>query len=673
MSLKNQQPQYNSDDYSSRLTDDYQTIIGKLFLPLFRELFSGREFIESVEDDCQQANINKPVDLFLSQLMGYGIISGLFLTAIPVGIYLFFIAPDAIVASSQNVTYALKGLVITVGGLVGATVIGATAFISGVYYPVIKKRRRERHINLVLPDTLSFMYSLSVGGTNQIEIIRAVARADDTYHEVSSEFRRIAYQMEYFNIDYQTAVEHVAETTPSDDLEEILTDMLSVINSGGDITTFLDTKQDQLRERTKNRQEAMLDTIEVFGHMYMTLNILPLGLLIVLVVISLMGSPAIGFMATVVYGVIPGLNIMFGLLIATVKQDELGNGELEPTGEGLGLTEDETTLLDMRIINKYRRSKYNSFFNGVRKNELKYRIVKILKAPWAFFRIRPSYTLAVTVPLSILLLGIMGSLGMLSISPDTIIKNTYTQTVLWLYVPTLIIIVPLAFFYEWNRRTEGEILDTLTQDIRKLANANETGQPILEALRISAEGTDSRLTTEFQSVYKKTQFGVDLSAALIQLNNKYTRPRLARIIKLIDKAQEASSNITQVLRTAAKTSRYQDELVESRIRRTRMQVAIISISFLVFLGIFVLLEVFFLEQMVEGMEARAEADASAPGGGTQIDPNVISMFFFHAVTLQALCAGVVSGYMQTAKIQSSFKYVIAYMLLAAITWGAFVV
>lgn len=278
-----------------------------------------------------------------------------------------------------------------------------------------------------------------------------------------------------------------------------------------------------------------------------------------------------------------------------------------------------------------------------------------------------------TVPITVVVMAALVATGLASTNPQSMTSSAYIQTVMWLYVPVFLNIGPLAFFYEWNRRTRGQITDTLTQDIRKLANANETGQPLLEAMRMSAAGQNSLLASEFRTMYKKTKFGTSLSPALVEFNNRYRIPRLSRVVKLIQKAQEASANITDVLQTAATTSRYQDDLEQDRLQRTRMQVAVTAITFLVFLGVLMMMEVYFIGEMMAEVDMDNSGQNPVGGGFGDIQVEVISMLFFHAVTIQALCAGAISGYLQTGKIDSSHKYIFGYMLITAVAWGAFAV
>lgn len=668
----------NSIEFENSLT----LTIAELFYPTYKRFFEGEDFIDELADDLKQANINRPVEIYTSGALGYGTIIGAFLGLIVSAfVYLTLQAVLSIPRlPAEFIPFSDVTMVLTIVQILGLFRFPAAALIVGliggligffaaltlaIYYPKYVKRKRARHIDLMMGDALAFMYSLSVGGTNQVKVMESVANAEDAYGEVSVEFQRIVYQMKYFNIDYKSAVQEVAEVTPSDELEAFLTDMLSVIDSGGDMTSFLDTQQEHMRERGRKKQEELLDTLEFFGEMYMSLNVLPMGLLIVLVIISMMGTPQLSGLYITVYGILPGLNIIFGLLIATVKKDEIGDGTLDTEGQVAAIGEDETKLRSLDVIDHYVRGDYGSFYRPIRRSEFQYRLGQILRSPWEYFRLHPPYVLLITVPLTVLVMVLLVASGLANPSPRAFVVDPYIQAVMWFYVPVFMIITPLAFFYEWNLRTRGKITDTLTGDLRKFANANETGQPVLDSMRMTATGKDSMLSEEFERMYKKTKFGASLSPVLVEFNNRYRIPRLARTVKLIQKAQEASSNITEVLKTAARTSEYQDELEKDRLQRTRMQVAVTGLTFLVFLGVILMLEVYFMGEMIGSV-----GEEGMPMGGFEaIETSLISMLFFHSITIQALCAGIISGYVQTGKIYSGYKYVVMYMLIAALSWG----
>ena len=98
---------------------------------------------------------------------------------------------------------------------------------------------------MLLPDAISFIYPLSVCGLNQLEILEATARADDTYGEVAKEFQSIVRETEYVGTDYRNAIREQAMVTPSEELSQFLSDMLSIVNSGGSMEGFLDDKKEK--------------------------------------------------------------------------------------------------------------------------------------------------------------------------------------------------------------------------------------------------------------------------------------------------------------------------------------------------------------------------------------------------------------------------------------------
>lgn len=655
--------------------------LAQLFYPTYKQYLEGTTFAQNVERSLEQANYNLTVEIYLSRGLGFasilsvGVIAVLTVLLATAGFLTSGfpeISPQLLPYSQSLVTEIVAGLLtqatyiiypLIFSASVGL-VVGVVAFGFYVYLPRAESRRRSREIDILLNHSIAFMYSLSVGGTNRIQVIQAIADAEDTYGEVSVAFQRIAYEMSYFNTDYQTAIENVANITPNEDLEAFLTDLLSVINSGGDMTSFLETQHEMMRENSQKKQEEMLDTLEIFGEMYLSLNILPLGLMIVLVIVSMIGSTEIVPLFLTVFVIIPGLNLVFAVMISTFKQDEPSDGKIDPDGRAAALNTDKTQFRDLVVVDYYNNISSSGIFSSIRRQELQYRIRSALQKPWEFLRLRPLYTLVITVPVTLAIIGAAITAGVVEFTTAGFIADAYTQTVIWVYIPVIMNAGPVAFFYEWNYRIRGKITDSLTQDIRKLSNANETGQPVLESIRIAATGDDTLLSKEFRSLYKKAKFGTSLSPALVEFNNRYQLPRLTRVIKLIQKAQESSSNITDVLSKAAITSQYQDRLLKERKQRSRMQVAITGITFLVFLGVLIMLDVYFLGEMFANSE---NGGGDTLNSGLNLD--LLSMLFLHAVTIQAIFAGMISGFIQTGRIESGLKYATGYLLVTGIVWG----
>jgi flagellar protein FlaJ len=657
-----------------------ESSLGDLFYPLYRWLFDEEgDFVQNVETNLSQARMADNVELFLSRALGVGSISGLALWLVGTFAgYIFvqlFVDPSAaligipIPAALQPAVDLLKGpLLILVTGLFFGSVGFAVGFGSLVSIPYFRANARKREINVLLSDSISFMYALSVGGMNQLEILRAMAKADDTYGEVSKEFQSVVLETEYFDTDYRTAIRNQALETPSDDLAQFLTDMLSIIDSGGDMTDFLEDQKDKYMRTAKQEQTKLLDTLELFGEMYMTLSLFPLLLIIILVIMSMMGEAQTTLLYGTVYGLIPLVGVGFLVLVSTVTQDRIGDGYLRPAGDDALTVQDGIGVFNPGLVGKYTGE--HGIFDRIKRREGTHELLEILRAPHVFFRDHPRMVLLLTVPLTVLVLIGAVATGNVPLSLDAMIANPVYGTFLWVYVPLYLNCLPLAVFYEWNVRSRKSILGNLSENLRKLASANDTGMTLLDSFKVVADTSSDKLAAEFETMHAKVNYGTDLKSALREFNNNYHIPRLARTVKLISEAQEASSQIQDVLSTAAQASENQDDIDRERVTRTRMQVVIIVMTYLTLLGVMALLKLQFLDVMTGLADQASGTSGSGPTGGFggNIDTDMLSMLFFHAVTLQALVSSFIAGYIRNVELMAGVKYAVALSTVALFVW-----
>ncbi|WP_339104484.1 type II secretion system F family protein [Haloterrigena salinisoli] len=671
-------------------------VLGETFYPLYDRLFSDdSEFAGDVETKLAQARMTDTVELYLSRALGIGFISGmaLWLLGLLLGYTLFvtgIIQVDEIIGfpvSSDLVlhiieTLRIPALVFTTGLVFGSIGFGI-GFGSLVAIPYSRASTRKREINMLLTDSVSFMYALSVGGLNQLEIIEAMAQADDTYGEVAMEFQSIVKETEYFDIDYRTAIRKQALETPSDELSQFLTDMLSIVNSGGDMESFLEDKKEKHMRTAKQEQELTLETLELFGEMYMTLSLFPLLLIIIMVVMQMIPQASVTntMLYMTVYALIPMTGIGFLVMVSTVKQDEPGDGYLSmgDTDERLE-NQGEQGLLDLGLIEKFTGE--HSVFDRIKNREGTYETVEVLRNPHLFFRDNPLFTLALTVPASLVIVTTAMMNGSAPTSWDGLLENAVWGTFIYVYVPLYVIAIPLAVFREWNVRYRNSVVSQLSEDLRKLSSSNDTGLTLLESLKAVSDTTSGKLAREFEMMHTKVNYGTSLKQALIEFNNKYHIPRLARTTRLITEAQEASNQISDVLRTAARASENHDDIERERKSRTRMQVVIIIMTFMTVLAVIAILKTQFIDTMAglgestAGAETGSGGGAGGAGGGglsdanlsENIDVNMLSVLFFHAVTMQAILSGIICGYIRDADLLSGLKYAVILATIALVGW-----
>ena len=441
--------------------------------------------------------------------------------------------------------------------------------------------------------------------------------------------------------------------------------MLSIVNSGGDMTNFLEDQKDKHMRTAKQQQQKQLDTLELFGEMYMTLSLFPLLLIIILVIMSMMSGSQDQLLMMTVYGLIPLIGIGFIVLVSTVTQDEIGDGYLRPDDAAASeVTDGGIGVFNPGLVEQYTGKR--SVFDKIKRREGTHELLSIMRAPHHFFRDHPKMVLVVTIPLT--LLALIGALATdnLPLSMAEMQENVIVGTFAWIYVPLYLNLLPLAVFHEWNVRSRHAIIGSLSENLRKLASANDTGMTLLESFKIVSDTSSGKLADEFETIHSKVNYGTSLSEALREFNNTYHIPRLARTVKLISRAQETSSQIQDVLTTAAKASENQDDIDRDRKTRTRMQMVIIIMTYLTLLAVMALLQVQFLDT-IAGLSDGSGGDQSGEFGAS-LDAEFLSMLFFHAVTLQALVSSFIAGYIRNVDIISGVKYAVGLATIALVTW-----
>ena len=658
--------------------------LGDAFYPLFRRLFDpDGDFVADVATKLEQARMPATVELYLSRALAVGVLVGAALwmvgTLLSYGLFAFGVLSYEMISlgipvRSEVAIHTLRSLAvplaITLGGLIFGTLGFAAGFGTLLVVPYSRASARKREIDLLLSDAVSFMYALSVGGLNQLEILRAMAHAEDTYGEVAREFQSVIRETEYFGTDYRSAIRTQATTTPSDELAQFLADMLSIVNSGGDMEQFLYDKKEKHMRTAKQQQEQTLETLELFGEMYMTLSLFPLLLIIILVIMSMLGNAKQILIFGTVYALIPLTGVGFLVLVSTVKQDEPGDGMLQPSDGDDRLSATQSGGPFHRGLVEHYAGEYG-VFDRIKRRETMHALRRFLRHPHVYFRDNPLHTLALTLPLAVACVVGAAAAGVAPLSWDGIVARPVWGTFVWVYVPAYVVMVPLAVFHWWNRRSRYAITGKLSDNLRKLSSANDTGLTLLESFNTVADTSSGKLADEFEVMYAKVNYGMSLRDALVEFNNRYRIPRLARTVKLITKAQEASSQITEVLTTAAQASENQDDIDHERISRTRMQVAIILMTYFTLLAVMAILKTQFLDVMSGLSSQSSGGGGSAAGGGMNfsgVDTNLLSVLFFHAVTIQAMLSGFISGYIRDADVVSGVKFVVVLMTVALGVW-----
>lgn len=201
--------------------------------------------------------------------------------------------------------------------------ISSSAFlISMLAMPMIILNRissKKVDIEKRLPLVMAYMAMLASSGMNPVNIIKNVAIKD--FGAVSREFGKIVYRIEIVGEDLISAINHLANRTPSKNLSDILIGMANIIISGGDLRTYCEQKSKELFEERRIKLREFIDSLASFSEGYMggVLISIVMGVLGIIVIGAL--GIKIAFFTTsnlldlLVYFIVPFINILFLALL----------------------------------------------------------------------------------------------------------------------------------------------------------------------------------------------------------------------------------------------------------------------------------------------------------------------------------------------------------------------
>ncbi len=218
----------------------------------------------------QQARIPVSYEMYVSSSLFYSMVAGI-IGAI-LGLVISFVVieviglPDKItkLTFSESTAWLIdyKWIFLTLFIIVFLSIVlGGIVYALFLLYPTFKAGERKGDIDWNLPYAVTFMYALSNGGMNIVEIFRSLAECKDTYGEVANEVDTVVRDMEYFGHDLMTALRNTSELTPSAKFQDLTHNLLAVIDSGGDIPKYFKDKSDQYLKEAIIDQKGYLETL----------------------------------------------------------------------------------------------------------------------------------------------------------------------------------------------------------------------------------------------------------------------------------------------------------------------------------------------------------------------------------------------------------------------------
>ncbi|WP_207590330.1 type II secretion system F family protein [Halomontanus rarus] len=544
------------------------------------------------------------------------------------------------------------------------------------WYPSHVASNRARRIEATLPGTVAFVYALSRSGMEFPRIVRIVADNSDTYGTAAAEFDVAVRNVDTFGMDVVTAVQTMGRRTASPQFREFSENLVSVLQSGHSLSTFLERQYHDYREEAESQQESMLDLLATLAEAYVTVLVAgPLFLITILVVIGFSIGDTLEPLQALVYVVLPLGNLAFVVYLSTVT-DAIDPGRtdvenpktdverrmssvLETAGEartdgGVGSARASTTATrNIDRVQLYRR------FRTIRTR---------IGTPVETILERPTWLLGLTIPLAAgaVLWRLSATAGgglELAAVDDTIA------------LAALFVLATFALVYEIHRYRVDAIEAAVPDLLERLASVNEAGMPIVTAID-HVRGSDlGPLDAELDRLWADMRWGADLETALRRFESRVRTRTTARVVTLLSAAMNASGNLSTVLRIGARQASADRRLQRERRQGMLEYMVVVYVSFLVFIFIVAVLSAYLLPNMPTesvGTEMGGMGDTSGFGGVGEVDAATYTLLFYHATLVQGFTSGFIAGQLSTGDVKAGAKHA-AVMVAVAVLLFAVVV
>jgi flagellar protein FlaJ len=648
-----------------------------------------------------QARYGRTYDDYMTETVRYaayatlgGVLLGLLLSVVLVygGVLSSVRSPVTVRATPLVAFLAEHRVVLGSGALtaLSALLLGGSTLVVRYYLPLSRTRIRGRTIDVVLPHAIIYMYALSYGGMNFLEVLRSIAATDD-YSEVSMEFDMVVRDMDLFGNDLYTALRNARNLTPSTNLEQFLDDLLTVLDSGGDVTRFLDEESETYVEEAMEEQEDFIETLSMFSEIFIAAFVAaPLLLIVTLIVISFLGGQTLVHLFALTYLVFPLGMAGFLLLVDAVSRPYSPNASapairLTPVDELRAVALDVGALVRTEV-RRLREDHWNAGTDRsvatdgghldvpdvrldiYRRDRILADVARLLRNPIRLLRRQPTLSLAVTLPLALVALASVVALDLATPSVEAFVTRPVATTAWLVLLPFAVVAVPMSVFHEHRRHRERAIERRFPDTLNVLSSANQMGIPLPEALALVARWSSGILSRELRKLHNDVSWNHDTAGALGAFADRLAVPQLGRVVRLIAKGGQSSGDLSRVLSVAAEDSRNRYKLERSRRRSMNSYVAIVVIGYLVYLFVILLLGASYLAPLSELPALETSSGATVPINVGAVPVDTYRMVFFHSAVVQGVGSGLLAGKLADNEALSGLKYSIALVSLALLAF-----
>jgi len=187
-------------------------------------------------------------------------------------------------------------------------------------YPRYVSNNRKRALESSLPTACSFLAAMASAGVAPDKAFLALAN-ENIQLEISKEAENITRNIEILGYDLLTALEYAAENSPSKVYSAFLEGLVSVVTSGGDLTSYLTNETKTLMREKIREEKEFIEGLGVVAELFLVVGVVaPIFFVIMLAVLAIMSTDS-GNTGTVLMTLLTYVLIPIGMSVIIVLVD----------------------------------------------------------------------------------------------------------------------------------------------------------------------------------------------------------------------------------------------------------------------------------------------------------------------------------------------------------------
>ncbi len=651
------------------------TAVDELAYRIFGSFFyENREKFQSLKVKIRQSHISMTVDQYLASAFVYSLIAGLIGGTFGewLGLKIFGnpISHLNFIVDSANGNFTESHLYLLV--ISTAVLLFFLSFLTvlGLAYsfPYFQADIRHACIDRSILSSVTYMYALTKGGVSIYDVFRSLSEYTHIFGTCAEEVSYIVRDMDYLGKDFISALKAARARTPSEIFKDFI-DGLILVSDSRAIVEYIKNKSEYYQGMAELANRSFLRRLDVLAEIYVTVLVAgPLFIMTTLIVLQLFRPASAQILYMLIYAIIPLANLLFLVLLDTIGELSMDPKRAKISSFSIGLSDIPEISSGISEEEEKKRSKKFLLHRQL------CNIKDLAFNPYKTIRNEPKYTFFIAIPLGLyyltripktlkenLNLGSNLNLNFAHVSDSSVQLISEVQNYFIIFI--VIVLIPFIVFYEIRAWRMRKIDEKMPDFLKDLSSMNGSGVLFSNSLKIIAESNMGILSKELKKLKEDLSWGSSTSRVLIRLENNIRTATSSRVLHILIKANESTSDLKSVLSVIAQQVKGEEELKKERSSDMAVYVVTIYVAFFVFLFIVCILALYFFPQSVAFTSSSQDVVSAGIGNGS-FNIREYTMLMFHSTLVQAFASGLVAGKMGQGSVYMGLKHSVTMIMIA---------